>query len=296
MKTIPDVLTYYRHTRFDYRVIWDRSGVPALHFGYYDEQADKHAKALLNMNRVMAQHAGIRKNEQVLDAGCGVGQAAFWLTENAGAQVTGLSVVPEQIADARRTAAKKKVPVPTFVVGDFLSLPFPEAQFDVVWACESFCHAQDKARFFVEARRVLKPGGRLIIADYIRTARPLNDEQERLIREWLHPQAIPDIGTAAEYETHALAAGFSRFTAKDITPNVRVSLRNLHHLCEKWRIPGQIMRTLGLVSQIRYQNVLASIRQYEAMQAGAWQYALMLGEVTPDPAEISAPDSTHIPL
>ena len=140
--------------------------------------------------------------------------------------------------------------------------------------------------------RASAPGGRLVIADYVRLGRPLHADQERLLAEWLHPQAIPDIGTAAEYDAYASRAGFARFSATDITPNVRVSLRNLHHLCEKWLVPGKIMRTLGMVSPIRFQNVVASMRQYEALQTGAWQYALMLA-VKPVPAETSAPGSAH---
>lgn len=270
-----DVRSYYKHTRFDYRVIWDRTGVPALHFGYYDAHADKHARALGNMNRAMAERAGIRAGERVLDAGCGVGNASFWLTDHMGARVTGLSIVPEQIVDARRYAARRKGTSPDFVVGDFLDIPFADGHFDVVWACESFCHATDKGLFFREAFRVLRPGGRLIIADYVRTDRPLTDEQEALLRDWLRPQAIRDIGTEAEYRSYAGEAGFSSFTAADITPNVRVSLRNLHNLCKKWLLPGRIFLALGIVNDVRFRNVIASIRQYEALQMGAWRYGMI---------------------
>lgn len=279
---MPSVQTYYKHTRFDYRVIWDRSGLPALHFGYYDENASKHPNALNNMNRVMADAVGIQKGENVLDAGCGVGHAAFWLSTNRQANVTGLSIVPEQIRDARQYALKRSGPVPEFVVGDFLNMPFPDAQFDVVWACESFCHATDKSRFFSEAYRILKPGGRIVIADYLRTTRPLPNDQEQLIAAWLNPQAIPDIGTEEEYRNFAGSAGFLEYTAKDITKNVLVSLRNLHNLCKKWHYPGRIMLTLGIVNQIRYNNLLASIRQYEAVQANAWFYAIQTA-VKPHP-------------
>src|SRR5215207_8911507 len=68
----PDVHTYYDHTRFDYRTMWSRRS-RAVHFGYYDEHADKHADALHNLNRVLADLAGIQPGESILDAGCGWG-------------------------------------------------------------------------------------------------------------------------------------------------------------------------------------------------------------------------------
>ena len=103
-------------------------------------------------------------------------------------------------------------------------MPFADGRFDVVWACESVCHAERKLDFYREAYRVLKPGGRLVMAEYIRTDRPASKLEEALLADWLRPWAIPDLDTADEHRAHLLAAGFSAAALQDVTPQVRVSL------------------------------------------------------------------------
>ncbi len=272
----PDLHSYYRHTGFDYRAIWNRRRRDfAVHFGYYDEQARHHAAALDNMNRVLADLAGIGPGEEVLDAGCGLGSACFWLAEHRQARVTGINLVAGQIAACRKMAARKKVPGVQFIEADFCQMPFPEASFDVVWACESVCHTPDKARFYREARRILKPGGRLVMAEYLRRARPAPPEHEHLLAAWLRPWAIPDLDTATEHQAHAAAAGFEKMEIRNVTPNVRVSLRNLHEMASRWLPLGKLLNRVGWVNNVRLGNALASVKQYEALQAGAWEYGML---------------------
>jgi SAM-dependent methyltransferase len=269
----PDVHAYYRHTRFDYRVIWNNRRNLAVHFGYYDDHAHKHHDALSNMNRAMADLAGIQPGETVLDAGCGMGGTCFWLAQNRQAKVTGISIVEDQIRDCRTAAQKRGQSGVAFEVADYCAMPFPDETFDVVWACESVCHAHSKAAFYREAYRILKPGGRLVLAEYIRSARPVSPRGEALLEAWLRPWAIPDLDTEAEHLGHARLAGFRSAECLDVTPNVRVSLRNLHELCSRWLPYGKILRFLRIVNDLRLGNVRASIRLYEALEEGAWFYA-----------------------
>ncbi len=279
-----DVNTYYEHTRFDYRTMWSRRS-RAVHFGYYDEHADKHAAALHNLNRVLADLAGVQAGERVLDAGCGWGSASIWLAQHRQAIATGISIVAGQIADCQAFVSKHKLKNVDFLQADFCKMPFPDASFDVVWACESVCHAERKKEFYNEAFRVLKPGGRLVMAEYIRMARPVSPPEETLLAAWLRPWAIPDLDTGEEHRAQALQAGFSSCTLQNATPQVRVSLRNLHELCTNWLRIGKVLRWLHIVNDVRLNNVRASIRQYEALQAGAWWYGLILAKKSPAPGE-----------
>lgn len=275
----PDVYTYYGRTRFDYRMMWNRRRRDvAVHFGYYDEHARRHADTLDNMNRVLADLSGIRAGERVLDAGCGLGNACFWLAERRGAVVTGVNIVESQIIDCQYFKKENRIRNVDFLQTDFCNTPFENDAFDVVWACESVCHAVEKTAFYREAFRVLKPGGRLVMAEYMRSGRPVSPEGERLLAAWLRPWAIPDIDTPEEHRHNTQAAGFQTVDIRDATPNVRVSLRNLHEISTRWLPLGKIFHFFRLVDDVRLGNAKASLRQYEALQAGAWKYGILLAK------------------
>ncbi len=271
-----DIIEYYDHTRFDYRVAWDNSPTPAVHFGFYDEEGLKHTDALMNTNRVLADWVNIGEGDKVLDAGCGKGGSSFWLALNRGVEATGITPVQSQIEDCRSQAAVLGLEDRTyFLQADYCNTPFPDASFDVVWACESLCHARDKSLFYQEAFRLLKPGGRLVIAEYLRSQRPLNAKGEEQLHAWLSRWAISDIDTEAEHQSHATQAGFEDVAIKDVTKYTQVSLRNLHRNSSKWLWFSKILQFLRIRSKVQHGNMYASIVQYEALQAGHWFYSVI---------------------
>jgi ubiquinone/menaquinone biosynthesis C-methylase UbiE len=273
------VIEYYDKTRFDYRVSWDNSEHPAVHFGFYDDQVDKHSDALQNTNRHLAELAGIQAGEHILDAGCGKGGSCFWLARNLGARATGITPVQSQISDCKTGVEKLNLSDKVdFVLADYCNMPFDDESFDVVWACESLCHAGDKSLFYREAYRVLKPGGRLVIAEYLRSERPLAPEGEELLHSWLDTWAIPDIDTQAEHEHNAGSAGFSSFKVRDVTDKTRTSLRNLHRNASNWTWFSKLLQLLFIRTKVQHRNMVGSIRQYEALEKGFWFYSVMLGQ------------------
>lgn len=270
-----DIHTYYNHVRADMLRLWAGRRNRALHFGIYDENARDHAAALENTNRVMADAAGILPGQRVLDAGCGIGGSCFWLTENRGTETVGITPLASQIADCQKFAAERGLAGRTkFVQADYLEMPFADGSFDVVWALESVCHTDRKAAFFREAARVLRPGGRLVLLDLMRRERPFSVENEAFMRSFLHDWAIPDLDTPGEHTAHAEAAGFSKIVLTDFTENVRVSFRNVHDMSRRWLWAGRFLHKIGLLSGVRLRNAEASVRQYEALQAGLWGYFL----------------------
>ncbi len=110
----------------------------------------------------------IRPGERVLDVGAGTGTLVRLLYEK-GAHVTGIDADPRILEIAR-----KKVPEVKFVEGNAQSLPFPDGSFEVVTSSLVFhhLHPQAKRAALREIHRVLRPGGRLILADWGRPAGP----------------------------------------------------------------------------------------------------------------------------
>ncbi|MGH2695076.1 MAG: class I SAM-dependent methyltransferase [Actinomycetota bacterium] len=84
-------------------------------------------------------------------------------------RLTGLDLSPEMLALARGRAADLGRSV-ELGEGDAQELPFPDATFDTVVCTYSLCNVPDEARTISEMRRVLKPGGLLILVDHVRSA------------------------------------------------------------------------------------------------------------------------------
>ncbi len=119
--------------------------------------------ALLHEHRQVALHTAcanalaLGPGVSLLDVGCG-GGTFLRLAADHGADVTGLDAAPGLAAHAQ-----KRVPGARIEVGDLQFLPFEDESFDVVTGVNSFQYAADPPAALQEARRVLRPGGRLLI-------------------------------------------------------------------------------------------------------------------------------------
>jgi demethylmenaquinone methyltransferase/2-methoxy-6-polyprenyl-1,4-benzoquinol methylase/phosphoethanolamine N-methyltransferase len=115
-----------------------------------------------------ANLAHIQPGEKVLDVGCGTGTLAIEVQQRVGAtgRVAGIDPGTQQIARARSKAARRNVPI-DFQFGVIEHLTFSDQAFDVVLSTLMMHHlpASLKRQGLSEIARVLKPGGRLIIAD-----------------------------------------------------------------------------------------------------------------------------------
>jgi cyclopropane fatty-acyl-phospholipid synthase-like methyltransferase len=228
------------------------------------------------MDRVMADIAGVSPGDRVLDAGCGVGGAAFWLARERGARVHGITIVPSQAFRAKRIAASRRLEDrASFSCQDFCGTAFADETFDVVWARESVCHADDKAAFLTEASRVLRPGGRLVVADFARASHTNAGGDERLLASWLRAWAIPSLATAQDLAGWAEDAAFEKVLVRDVTPAMEPSLRRLHRLVKALSPGASLLYRLGVRSEVQHANVTGSAAMWAALQRGLWSYAIL---------------------
>jgi ubiquinone/menaquinone biosynthesis C-methylase UbiE len=117
----------------------------------------------------LADLAQLRPGEHVLDAGCGTGTLAITAKRRVGPKgaVHGIDPSPEMIARAAKKARKAGMVV-AFQTGVAEALPYPDASFDVVLSTLMLHHLPRAPRqaFAQESGRVLKPGGRVLVADF----------------------------------------------------------------------------------------------------------------------------------
>jgi cyclopropane fatty-acyl-phospholipid synthase-like methyltransferase len=280
---LTSVRAYYDETWLDYRLLWITPATPAIHFGYWDEKTKRHEVALCNLNRVLATHVGITSGQRILDAGCGVGGSAIWLAETFDVEVVGITLVASQVARARGYAAARGVTNRvTFAQQSYLATTFSPASFDVVWGMESACHAPDKRRFLAEARRVLRPGGRLGLIEYMRVERQFSPADEALLQSWLAGWAIPHLATHNQWISWARELGFSQIETVDITENVVPSLRHLYRMAVVVWPFERAFHALRLRSAVQHGNVRGSRDQYRALRQGLWFDALVTATASPE--------------
>lgn len=277
---IDKVIKYYDSTVIDYKLLWTGSKDLAIHFGYYDQETKNHYQSLLNMNAVLAGLAQISKTDRVLDAGCGYGGSAMWLAKNIGCEVSGISPVPYQIKKADHFAKKFQISDKVnFEVGDYARTSFPDNSFTVVWGLESLVHAESEKNVIQESYRLLKPGGRIVIAEYmLRENPPLSDAEKELISPWLKGWAMPNLQTPTEYKEMLLEAGFTNINFSDITENVRPSMDKLEKILWWRAFPAKIVYQLKVISPDHYGNVEASDCLIKTLKMGLWGYRVVTAE------------------
>ena len=123
-----------------------------------------------HLRRMTMDQALIKPGDNVLDVGCGTGEVTLLAKTRAkDGKVYGIDPAPEMIAVARNKSMRKGLEI-DFRVGVIESLPFSDASIDLVTSSLMMHHLPEnlKVRGLGEIYRVLKPGGRLLIADFMR--------------------------------------------------------------------------------------------------------------------------------
>jgi SAM-dependent methyltransferase len=127
----------------------------------------------------------LEPGEHVLDLGSGAGMDSLIAALQVGpdGSVTGIDMTPEMIEKARAGASHLGLRNVTFIEGEAEQLPFESGSFDVVISNGVIDLVPDKEAVFTELFRVLRPGGRIQVAD-VTIQQPVSEEGRRKIDLW----------------------------------------------------------------------------------------------------------------
>jgi ubiquinone/menaquinone biosynthesis C-methylase UbiE len=183
-----------------------------LNFGYWSDSATDLYQAQQNfieeINRILPLGTDIKNG---LEIGCGIcGISINLLKGRNNIAMTALDISQEQLSIGKKNAIEKAVNNQiTFCHGDAMNLPFDSVKFDFTVCIESTFHYQDKASFFSENFRVLRPGGYAVLADIT------CEDVEKV--KYRHGNYFD---SKQEYINNALQTGFIIESVKDIGSDV----------------------------------------------------------------------------
>ncbi|KAH7263430.1 S-adenosyl-L-methionine-dependent methyltransferase [Fusarium tricinctum] len=269
-----------------------------IHHGYWptpeSESTQTKEEAQANLIQLLLDTSKLPSNSTVLDVGCGIGGTSRYLASKHGCSVTGITISSRQVEIANRltkTAVEdqasskptsdqgatrlgegrvKFLELDAEKMGDFFN--DQQGSFDAVWISEALSHFPNKALFFENVMKVLKPGGKLVLADWFK-AEDLDDTTfTNDIKPIEDGMLLPPLCTQKGYLELAKKAGLAVFSEpKDISKEVR----------KTWDITWSLVQNPSLwafaLSQGR--DGIAFLQSFRAMRRGyangSFRYAVM---------------------
>jgi SAM-dependent methyltransferase len=260
---------YYDRMQRFYGRFWHETGV---HYGLWETDVHTHDQAMRRMDERVGDWLALPPSSRVLDAGCGIGGTCFFLSQRHRHRVTGLTLSPDQLARAlARRARFTGGPAPEFLLGSFVRTGFPDSSFDGVYGVESICYAEPRGSFLDEAFRILRPGGRLAVADgYVGVPRSARMNQDLQI--FCAGFALASLCQLDHFVAEVERAGFRSVEVSDLTPLV---IPSAVRICRLARLGALLVGLAGFLTSVPsqwYAHCHAGLVQLDLLHLGGMRY------------------------
>ena len=258
---------YYEEAGPDYAA-WSPSF--NMHFGFFRwgmnpfrreamlEQMNQEVCRRLHLDNELPHGDGLR----VLDMGCGLGATLRSIGRRfPGADLHGITLVPWQVEQGRRLNQESPDAASiTINLGDYEDTAQPGASFDAVYAIESSCYStgSNKSAFLQEACRLLRPGGRIVVADGFLGPGKLRGPQRQICRKLCDCWAIDTLGDVASFVKELERLGFRDIVVEAMQARVAASVLHVPWVTLKFLLQSVVLGERKM-TRARWNNVLAPL-------------------------------------
>lgn len=237
-----------------------------IHHGYYENNqsiSPKEAQEILITK--LADIVEIVPQNTILDVGCGMGGSSIYLANHYNALVTGITLSQKQVEIAKRKAEENNITNISFKIEDALLLDgFENNSFDIIWSLESCEQFYDKTMFIKQAHRVLRPGGKLMLATWCSSREEYEGSLAKKYKTLCLAFDIPYMPTIDCYRNFLTAENFSIKLSLDWSIFVKrswdvgISLINAYSFIQLLKMGGwrgfRFAKQIKLMQEAFYQN------------------------------------------
>jgi len=255
---------YYSEAGPDYAA-WSKAF--NMHFGYFRWGTNPFRREVMleqmNIEVLNRLHLDPTMPAAVVDLGCGLGATLRSLARRRPlARLTGITLVPWQVEQARTLNHAAGVTDHIDVLlGDYENTTIASASFDAAYALESSCHAHhaDKRVLLQEAHRLLKPGGRLVVADgFLRYGPVASGLRARIYRKLCECWVIEELGQLDLFVEELTRMGFHSISVERMQLRVAPSVFHIPWVTLKFIVTDVIFGHRRM-TRARWNNIIAPV-------------------------------------
>lgn len=235
-----------------------------MHFGFFRRGINPfNREAMLEqMNLEVLDRLRLGAEASVLDMGCGLGATLRSIARRLpGARLEGFTLVPWQLEQG--TLLNRQRPEGKSIrlgLGNYERTGLPSASYDAVCAIESSCYGagSSKSAFLREAHRLLRPGGRIVVADGFIGAGKWHGPQQTIYRRLCDCWVIDTMADVRQFAAEMTNIGFQDIVIEQIQSRVTPSALQVPWVTIKFLV-SEVLLGRHKMTRARWNNVLAPI-------------------------------------
>jgi MPBQ/MSBQ methyltransferase len=237
-----------------------------MHFGFFRWGMNPlHREAMLeqmNLEVKKRLHLAPGSPSRILDMGCGLGATLRSFADQLPhADLHGITLVPWQLEQGRQlNQSSPEGARVSLSLGNYEHTAQPSQSFDAICAIESSCyaHGANKSAFLKEAHRLLRPSGRLVIADGFLGPGKLRGLQKSFFQRLCDCWVIDTLGEIASVTAELERVGFNQIVAERIQSRVTPSVLHVPFVTLKFLF-AEVVFGRRKMTRARWNNILAPL-------------------------------------